>query len=268
MIFYQNSYLDLISLYSNQSYFFPIINSVLEGKQKGKVLVDNTDNPSLFLIISNSGYSQFLRISNEVDSYQSIVRFLNEFEQFDELPKKLWIYNIPDLTHNYFQVGGKHSSNNITENSKINITERTRYYFYFGGITLEKNELMSSFSLDNIQNVTQELNLNILDKFYVSYEDAVINSFGVFLSDGNQVITTCYAAAVSNNFAEIDIVTNEKFRKMGFAKLIANHFIERCVSVGVVPVWDCYSNNLASMNTALALGFKEMYRYKCLIISK
>ncbi|RYH23404.1 MAG: GNAT family N-acetyltransferase [Alcaligenaceae bacterium] len=79
---------------------------------------------------------------------------------------------------------------------------------------------------------------------------------GVCASTEDEVASLCYSVFVSHGSYAIDIVTVEKFKRLGLARAVASAFIVECVCRGFHPTWDCYESNFASMRLADALGFK------------
>ena len=109
--------------------------------------------------------------------------------------------------------------------------------------------------------------LNINNRFWSSYDDAIHNSEGIAYKLNNDFVSTCYAAVISDNKAEIDVYTNPNYRKQGFAKKVTEYFLIQCLDKNIEPVWDCYSNNIASVNLAISLGFEKEYSYPFIIIN-
>ena len=176
---------------------------------------------------------------------------------FQGLPKKLWIYNVSENIYSYFK------NNNI---NNIQYSERTRFSFINKNINFNNVFKINEFNENNISKINEILNLNIDKMFWNSYNDVIQNSLGVFLNYDDEIISVCYAAAISDRKAEIDVKTNEKYRKRGFAKIVTEHFIEKCLKNEITPIWDCYTNNIASVNLALTLGFEKDFSYPFIII--
>jgi predicted GNAT family acetyltransferase len=75
------------------------------------------------------------------------------------------------------------------------------------------------------------------------------------------VVSLCYAAAVADGLAEVDVATDPEFRERGLAGVVTRQFIRECLSRGVAPTWDCFEYNAGSMKLARKIGFVEMRRY-------
>ena len=79
----------------------------------------------------------------------------------------------------------------------------------------------------------------------------------------------CYAAAVADNRAEIDVMTLPEFRNLGLGKRIVTFFNLRTLKQGIQPLWDCYTNNTASMMLCESTGFiKAKAAYPFFTINK
>lgn len=95
-------------------------------------------------------------------------------------------------------------------------------------------------------------------KSAVDFEE---RGFGVCASTDEGVVSLCYSVFVSYGKHAIDILTIEKFRRLGLARTVAQSFSAECVQRGVYPTWDCYETNLSSMRLAQALGFKRSRQF-------
>lgn len=63
---------------------------------------------------------------------------------------------------------------------------------------------------------------------------------------------------VGGGEAEIDIHTNEKYQRHGFATLTTSVFIEACLAKNLTPNWACWPERQASQMLANKLGFEEL----------
>jgi RimJ/RimL family protein N-acetyltransferase len=55
---------------------------------------------------------------------------------------------------------------------------------------------------------------------------------------------------------DIDILTAESHQHKGLGMLVACAFIDHCLKHGLVPNWDCWTNNRPSVALAEKLGFE------------
>jgi RimJ/RimL family protein N-acetyltransferase len=95
----------------------------------------------------------------------------------------------------------------------------------------------------------------VVRRFWRSPEDFIRNSQAVAVLHRGRPASICYAAAVADRRAEIDVLTLPEFRNLGAGKFAAMRFIAQCFERGLVPLWDCFINNAASMRLSRSLGF-------------
>jgi GNAT superfamily N-acetyltransferase len=92
-------------------------------------------------------------------------------------------------------------------------------------------------------------------RFWRSAADFVGGSRAVVARVDGQPAAICYAAAVSDARAEIDVMTLPAWRMRGAARFAVAHFVQRCLREGIQPLWDCFSNNAGSVQLCRASGF-------------
>lgn len=103
--------------------------------------------------------------------------------------------------------------------------------------------------------------LQLGSRFWDSQEDLLAKAGAqVLLHDGSPV-AICYAAAVADTDAELDVVTLPEQRGKGAAKAACAAFILDMHHRGMRVVWDAFAANEASTRSALSLGFVERLRY-------
>ena len=113
------------------------------------------------------------------------------------------------------------------------------------------------------------LDLGITSRFWDSKADFVNHSNGVVIfNSSGEPVCICYAAAIANGMAEIDILTKEDHRNRGLAKFAVAGFVNNCINKNIIPNWDCFEENEASLKTARRLFFEEVKRYRFLSLYK
>ncbi|MBS1757397.1 MAG: GNAT family N-acetyltransferase [Bacteroidetes bacterium] len=112
-----------------------------------------------------------------------------------------------------------------------------------------------------------EFKLDLENRFWNGPADTLKNSLAQIVIDkDSRPVSICYAAAVENRIAEIDVFTSERYRGKGLAKLAVEAFVNNCVAKNIKPTWDCFEDNTASKKTALSLGFDKIQEYNFLSI--
>lgn len=243
--------------YKNSNNFFPLIGAVLEGKQIGSVYVDKLINPKIVLVVHKFRFAQIISEDSTNAIWNMVCKVIdNEKDHKGNTFNKIRFYCAnPDFIK-YLSTVNKYN---------LQLGERVRFL---------PNEYLKIESVENFQLSKNDIELlneqhqiQTGSRFWNNNEDFFRNSYSYCVKEGNIIKSICYAAAVSNNKAEIDVATHIRFRKKGFAKKAVLGFLKLCSTRGIVPLWDCYENNIASVKTAISIGFKKYFSYHFLIIS-
>jgi RimJ/RimL family protein N-acetyltransferase len=96
---------------------------------------------------------------------------------------------------------------------------------------------------------------------WASLNDFLTHGVGFALLQGDQVASTCTSVFASRTHLEIDVHTEEKYQRRGFAVLTACALIEACLQRGKAPNWECFWENEASTALAGKLGFSALPDY-------
>jgi GNAT superfamily N-acetyltransferase len=96
---------------------------------------------------------------------------------------------------------------------------------------------------------------------WASFDDFLTNGIGFALLEGDKLASICTSAFTSRESVEIEIHTSEDYRRRGFAMLTASALIEKCLSSGKQPNWECFWDNEPSTALAGKLGFSPLQDY-------
>jgi RimJ/RimL family protein N-acetyltransferase len=99
------------------------------------------------------------------------------------------------------------------------------------------------------------------DEYWDSTANFLENGFGYCLVLQEQIVSEAVSIFKSNDFAEIDIMTDSNFRGQGLAGRVAHIFIDHCLANQLKPCWDCDVSNTASMYLGTKLGFTTPQKY-------
>ena len=87
-------------------------------------------------------------------------------------------------------------------------------------------------------------------------------TLGVFILDGDTVVCEAATGAPTHGVIEVGITTAEPYRRQGFATLACAKLIEMCEAEGYSTWWDCAKQNVASANLARKLGYRNEREYR------
>lgn len=225
---------------------FPIVQMVIDGLQQGQGFKSDAGD---VWVLHNAGFSELFLTNDDgkgwVDfliSEKALPRYFHLYE-----PKETLVNIIKD--HQNF----------------INLRERGRIQLGYDHQTVLNVNLPSGYKLEAVSRTNfatlSVFNLNLENRFWKSSEEFVSHANGMVAVDeiGNPV-ALCYAAAITNDCAEIDVITLEKHRGRGLANSVVKGFINN-LDKKIKPNWDCFIANVHSLNVARGIGFKEKKFY-------
>jgi hypothetical protein len=223
---------------------FPIIQSVLDGTQQGKVFGFKDS----YFIAHKSGFCQFLGDSAQCTQ-------LTELFVDGSLEKYFHVYDPPEILTEIV----------VTENERFNHKIRTRIQLEYGAKAIEIMPLndfkVAHVSAENFETL-EVFGLHLSSRFWSSSQDFVSNSSAMVAFDSkNKPVSICYSAATALGKAEVDVLTLDTNQGKGLGKLVTSHFINCCLKQNIVPNWDCFEDNVSSLKTAISLDFKQKRKY-------
>lgn len=224
--------------------FFPLIGSVLSDTQPGAVYVDDPDSPKQVYVENDFGFAQIFGTHN-AKFESALENYFFGAQKNQTSAKKIRLYGtfLPNFLIS-------------TNHDKIR-SERQRFRLN-SNLGLKPFEPTPDFEVTpaNLQNIDSiDLKFDVVKRFWRSREDFIKNANSATLWLNSEPAAICYSAANSNGIAEIDVATIEAVRKRGFGKIVVTEFINKCLAASLVPSWDCFTNNIASMQLCRALGF-------------
>ena len=235
------------SLYKREKFFSPLIAAVLLNEQDGVVYADNPDSPSQVYVEHCFGFSQlFGEMGNKFK--QQLEDYLLVDRAFHAEKVRLYAPQVPDFL--------------LRSNKKVSLSQRQRFTLNYK-LFLDRKRTVPNNDENHIQicdveaedvNLTED-RFNVVNRFWRNPKDFIERANPCLVFYNNQPASICYAAATADGYAEIDVLTLPAYRKLGLAGYALTRFIEKCQSIGIRPLWDCFTNNAASMALANSMGF-------------
>jgi GNAT superfamily N-acetyltransferase len=231
---------EVLPLYRSSGFRFPLISAVIQRQQRGQIFADRKTDPRSAVVINNFGFMYWLGVGDD-----------SSFQFTGIKPSYLLWYAPPHNWQDKLDAAGAR--------------RRERIRFEFRGRAGEPANVPAGFELRNLDldliTKTSKFKLDLDSRFWSSAEDFVQNGLGVCLLKDDEIVSVCYAAAVSDGLAEVDVVTDEAYRAHGLATVVSREFIRECLVRGLKPTWDCFVYNTGSVRLAERLGFSELVRY-------
>jgi len=242
----KSSYDAIYKLYQSSEFFSPLIAAVLLDEQDGVVYVDDPTFPSQAYVEHAFGFAQVF--GKPVACFeQELERYLLVGKCFN--PSKIRLY-APYLPG--FLALPKHESlRSYRQRFTISAED-----FPFGqgiGHGLEKNVSLCGVNANNISLIDNKF--GVVGRFWRSPAAFIQRSNAVVVFYEGEPASICYSAAEADHRVEIDVLTLPEYRNLGLAKLAVIDFVNRCFSLSLRPLWDCFTNNPGSMMLCKSVGF-------------
>jgi GNAT superfamily N-acetyltransferase len=248
-----NDFPNVLPLYQSSPLTFPFISAVIENRQRGQVFVDRNPNSKSALVLNTFGFTYLIGAEVNPEFDDALVELLTGANRIK--PSYLLWYSPPGAWQQKMDIAGARRR------------ERIRYEFH-GSSAHYLNEPVScpaGFEIRKLDTElipkTEKFAVKIDSRFWSSAQDFIENGLGFCIIKDDDVVSICYAAAISDGLAEIDVATDEAYRQQGLAALVSQQFIRECLTRGITPTWDCFEYNTGSRRLAEGLGFSELVHY-------
>ena len=258
---HKQQYSKVFSLYKENGYFFPLIGAVLEGKQNGVVYCDKEHDANAFYVEHRFGFAQVFGAITDAFMCE-LFKYLFEEKKF--LPQKIRLY---DSCFSGESVDVTSFIEREPFISSATLSYRQRFFSTSLPLVGKNKFDIQPATLENMKDI--EKCFSVTTRFWSNEEDFLRFANAMVLFENDKPASICYAAAVSNNFAEIDIMTLAEYQHQGYAKAVAISFMQACHDKKISPLWDCFTNNAGSMHLCKSLGFQAKSEpYQFLTINK
>jgi hypothetical protein len=227
--------------YSRESRSYPIIRSVLNQAQEGVVLANNPESPSSFFVEHKFGFSQFFG-QKDTQFYHRLKNYLFVETAFTAQKIRAYAPNHSDIYHGHAEISER-CQFRLGDFSKLKLEPLPE------GIVIE------NATDQNVELINHTFNLDLFNRFWGNKNDFLNHSLAKILMYRGKPTSICYAAAVADGVAEIDVATLPEYWKHHFGKIVCSSFIRECLDRRIIPNWDCFTNNVGSMRLAESLGF-------------
>jgi RimJ/RimL family protein N-acetyltransferase len=222
---------------------FPLIGAVLLDRQDGVVYVDNVERPAQAYVEHAFGFAQVL--GRPAPSFEACLeRYLLTDKRFAAAKVRLYAPTVPSFLDGPGAASMRSS--------------RQRFVIGRAALPLHDDPLPAGVELVTVddRNVGAfEQVFGVTRRFWRSTTDFVQGAAAAGVLLDGRPASICYAAAEADGEAEIDVLTSPAHRRRGLAKVATMAFVRACFARGCLPLWDCFSNNLASIGLCRSIGF-------------
>jgi|GEM_PF-669259 len=245
----------VLPLYRTSGISFPLISAVIQRKQRGQVFANDQDPPAAALVVTNFGFIFLVGAQTSELFDEGLSQIFSSRNAFR--PSYLLWYSPPAAWQKELDAVGPDS---VRRRERVRLEFRRQVDNPAGPIPVPAGFELKDLTLDLIPK-TEKFGVQLDSRFWASSKDFVENGLGVCLVKEGEVVSLCYAAAIVDCLAEVDVATDTELRGRGLASVVTREFINRCMKRGIVPTWDCFEYNAGSIKLARKLGFVEVVRY-------
>jgi len=225
--------------------------AICAGINPGRIFVDRNEDPQLALIWSPVGY-YFLAgdPAQAADLTQARQVLTETFIPASQAGGETGFILIPSS-----QGWKEHLPALLPGRRVIEIYRRPHTFdpARFAGQGNWREQLPPGFRLQPLDAPLAE-NAGVLAS-WASLDDFLAHGLGFALLDGDEVASVCLSVFASREGYEMDVHTAERYRRRGFAVLVASAFIGASLQRGKQPNWECFWDNVPSSTLAARLGF-------------
>lgn len=224
--------------------------SVIQGRNPGRVFVDRREQPGACYIASAYGMSLLCGESKDPFFQDTLIGYLrNERQQRNQ---QEWLQVHPDSWNDLLS--------NLAETGKIE--ENTRVNFTFSPSNHQRlmEQLRSEAQQPEIVAVNEDMFNHfegsvIPRHFWKEAAQFLTAGAGFCVIENGRPASMAFSAYRIEGTLEIGIETAEQARGKGYAIQACCALIQYCVEHGLEPVWSCRRENEGSYRLAQKLGF-------------
>ena len=227
--------------------------AVCEGYNPGRIFVDDEQDPQTTMIWTPVGY--YFLVLGQGQKLDEVSNLLAE----TFIPASKAIGETGFILIAEFD-NWKEKTSALLNNREV--IEIFRHPFKFHKEHFNANwreKIPAGFDLKRVDESLAE-QAHILGS-WKSLDDFMSHGIGYALMNGDKLASVCSSVFVSSTRVEIDVHTEEEYRRRGFASITASALIEECLRQGKQPNWECFWENEESTALALKLGFEQLADY-------
>lgn len=249
----------------------PIVKSILAGNTKGEVYSDCTSTPKSSIVngmgfeILVAGETGNTRFNQEAANYVAGKVMPSAKEAGAPL---VTIYPETDAWARMLQKKLGEMGKQVDKKTKLFYTLEPQQF------KKDNKEMPSHASLTavNASVLKDETLLNReylrqwIDSSWTSVDTFLKKGIGYCVIEGNAIVHWCLAIFAAEMKLEFALMTVAGYQGKGYAKAGASACMEKSLSIGKQPHWNCDKDNAASITVAKSLGFEQQLDYEVLEI--
>ena len=236
---------ELLSLFDITKPTMPRAFNVLEGLNRGDILVDQSAHPR-WAVVRESTYGT-LYFAGQVDA--TLVHMLVEhFRTLGEVGIGCWL---DDPLNHMLPANPDYDGRTLyfTERSR-SIAPQVQLPDRHSLAVRDRALLRQSFDYDSTVSA------------FSTEENVLQNTLGIAILYEDNVVCEAATGAATHGRIEVGVTTHEAHRGRGLASLACWRLIQMCEAQGYETWWDCAKQNTPSVKLARKLGYQKEQEYR------
>jgi hypothetical protein len=238
-------------LFAGAGFDRALIESVFEGRQDGRLFIDDPDRPRAALLCRT--YDWYIAGDHTAEGLR---RFIADAPA--EAGVFQTLYGLVPVQQAWVDALVGDSG------GRLEVIPRRAFTFSNTSGALQgrveavppSDVILKPIDGDLAEQIDNELDEHI-GLLWGGYEPFARAGFGYCAIVDGRAASAAYAAAVSARYANISVGTHEPLRRRGLARLVCSAFVAQCLARRLICEWDSDASNLASAALAQRLGLHE-----------
>ena len=237
---------EILALFDITRPTMPRAFNVLEGLNRGQILVDYPSQPTSAVV--RDGMYGTLYFGGTMSAVL-LASLVQNFRRIGEVGIGCWLDDpLNKMIPPDFDYDGR--TYYFTERSSPE--DRRSFELPAGYRLLPRDEHLFPRSFDY---------QSTLDMFG-TVENVLKHTLGVVILQGNTLVCEAATGPPTRGMIEVGVTTAEPYRGQGFATLACARLIEMCEEQGNRTWWDCAKQNTPSVRLARKLGYRDEPEYR------
>lgn len=235
----------LMSLFDITRPTMPRAFNVLEGMNRGQILVDNLAQPRQAVVRDTTYGTLYFGGAVDLELVGSMVQY---FRQIGEVGIGCWL---DDPLNDMIPSGTGYDGRTLyfTERSRAALPQLRLPEGYTLAV---RDRPLFRQSFDYESTVTA----------FSTEENALKHTLGVVVLHADKVVCQAATGAPTHGRIEVGVTTHEAHRQRGLASIACAQLIEMCEAKGYQTWWDCAKQNTPSVTLARKLGYQQEQEYR------
>ncbi len=237
---------EILALFDVTKPTMPRALNVLEGVNRGQILVNESTRPTLAVV--RDGMYGTLYFGGNVNA-SLISSTVQRFRSMGEVGIGCWLDDpLNEMIPTDFDYDGR--TYYFTERAPSMNGQNLQ--LPAGYRLLPRDEALFRKSFDYQSTVD----------LFGSIENVLKYTLGVTILDGDTLICEAATGAPTQGWIEVGVTTAEPYRGQGFATIACARLIGLCEARGYETWWDCAKQNIPSVRLAKKLGYQSEPEYR------